>query len=333
MLFERRITLNDHVLPIRMDPPILTYHFHAFPLGILFANEIDVEPWFYSNYIQLIYKPNDECRFDFLHNYFLFLDFFERQDITRYIIKKYNIPLIDFLKNAIQNGNYIYTIVNEYHIPHRNAYHSREFWHDICVYGYSDDGFYTLGYDDQRRYTSNIVSFNEFELSEPDFINLLKVKSTAQSKLDLGQIYELLNDYLYPSNRTAVYGIWTLNNDEMFYGLKAYKYFYDHFDMLRAKKVDFDVRAFRLLLEHKQIMYKRLVYLCDKNILKTGKHVLEYEAIVQQAEKIRLISVKYSIKGDDTTLQRLSENLSAMIENEKDILTEVLSALKQELGI
>ncbi|MGN6713915.1 hypothetical protein [Anaerocolumna jejuensis] len=200
--------MNEMILPLIESPIIKSYHHHAYPLGIL-LNDDGVLNWFYSNYIQLTYKPNDASYFDFYNTYFLHWEFFERQHILSETLSINSISKNLFIKNAIKLGNYIYACVDEYYIPNREAYHKHHYIHDIMVYGYSDKGNYynIIGYNEKREYKKSLVNMEEFEKSNPEWINLLKIKSNNKYFCDLKLIKELVNDYLFPNKIGGKYSM------------------------------------------------------------------------------------------------------------------------------
>ena len=323
--------MNEELLPICKNPPITTYHHHAFPLGVLFADSIDIRPWFYSNYIQLVYDTNDKCAFNFMYTFFSQSDLFEVLLTSKQIINKFHIDLTDYIKNAIQTGYYLYAYTNEYYIPRRMAYQKYNNDHDICIFGYNDDEFYTLGYNKDKNYVDDVVKFDDFKKSDPTLIFLFKLKKTNNYVLNLSQIYDLLNDYVFPSKKSSLYGVWMPNCHAKYWGGNAYKYFEDYFQTLGNHQTNIDLRGFQLLLEHKQCMYERLIFLKEHCALQLNNQIDSFKAIVDLAQQLKFQFIKYSMKGETSMLPPILKSICSLREKESVILIEVLNIIKRKI--
>ena len=324
--------MSNKILPICKNPPIKTYHHHAFTLGILLADNKDIKPWYYSNYIQLIYEEKNFCQLNFLTDCCFYTSvLFQKQIISKQTLRKYDLRSAEFLRDAIRDGFYICAIVNEYYIPHKNAYHNYNNLHDICIYGYSDYMFNIIGYNKYGVYAEDTVSFSAIENSDPDFIYLLKAKPENQYILDLPLICDGLTRYLKPENIAYVKQASPVDYNKKYFGINAYCFFSDHFEILKERPEKADVRAFELLREHKQCMLNRLIYLNENRIADLNNQISNYQNIFNQTKKVKLVFMKYIVRKDAGMLPTILDEIMAIRDYEKAVLSEVLSILKDKL--
>ena len=132
------------ILPFNINPPVISYQHHAFPLGVLFTNESFIND-FVSNYVHLFYLRNDAIdphAINFYRNDDYFAkDCFIKNMImanggNRFLIDYTLESFSDMLVFMIDNGYYVYGLIDEYYLPNRRAYKIKHWTHDFLIYGY-----------------------------------------------------------------------------------------------------------------------------------------------------------------------------------------------------
>ena len=110
---------HEKHLPIAVSP-ISCLQYLSYPLNIL-ANDDDYLPWFYSNYIQLIWNKDLSPLLTFYYHgdvpdcrNILWIDY---QDFHKNIFALNNIDICSFIVNSINEGWYFYTSYDEFYIP------------------------------------------------------------------------------------------------------------------------------------------------------------------------------------------------------------------------
>ena len=107
--------MKELILPIAKSP-IVGLQYLSYPLNILLCEE-DTTPWFYSEYIHLMWYTDCQghftfCNKDYLRtpNIFPHLDY---QSFDKKLITNLNIKIDDFIKSSINNGWYIISSFDE----------------------------------------------------------------------------------------------------------------------------------------------------------------------------------------------------------------------------
>jgi hypothetical protein len=150
-------------LPIA-ESPIVGLQCLAYALCIL-LNYKECLPWFYSNYIQLVWHSDFTSQLTFYPNWFNTNPMLDVQVLKKDTIKVNNINIHNFIMNCINHKSYFYAAFDEFHVPHRPSYGNRHFYHDFMIYGYDSiqKEYMLLGYTDRRIFEKTKISFAQFE--------------------------------------------------------------------------------------------------------------------------------------------------------------------------
>lgn len=321
------------VLPLA-DPPIRCYQIHAYRLSII-LNYPECLPWFYSNFIQIVGKTDSEEDFfdysvDFhlateeFHTAFPWLDFCPMS--PNIFFEKLSCNVHDVLHYSLDEGHYLYTIVDEYYIPSRRAYQiKQQHFHDILIYGYDPVNklYLVSGFDQNMQYRKTSVPYDLMEkaiFSAGAPITQIYKKS-IKYELNMNLIEGLLQDYLYSHNSSkhSMMNSYPLS-DSNYYGISAYDGFIEHLKAIQQDKTFKDIRIPHLFYEHKECMMLRLKYLTDQNRLKESNDIItKYKIVLEHSLILRNLYLKLMV----TNNLGLIENLYSIVVNLKKLDMEI----------
>jgi hypothetical protein len=161
--------MNTKILPIAKTP-IIGLQYLAYPLCVLLNYE-ECFPWFYSNYIQLLWCRDFSPHFTF---YTVTSPWLITQSISKDTIKKNNISIHSLIKNCIDSNIYLHSTFDEFYVPNRRSYGKKHFYHGVMIHGYGQKEYYILGFSDRNIFETTKISFSEFEEAffSKEFINV-----------------------------------------------------------------------------------------------------------------------------------------------------------------
>lgn len=308
------------ILPLETNVPVKTLPNYAHPLGVMKAAGVDIDNWIAQNLIS-IYNFANYLWFDI--DYFSNWDCFETTLITSKELRWLQNGFIDCIRNAIDDNWYLSVFINEMYIPFSEVYKTCNVYHEIFVNGYDNERkiFYTAGYDGDLQYRQHILAYDDFEkafnaVPQSDIrILLYKVKKDYMvPPIDVNAVVEKLKCYLFSQGKSIA------ANNFYSFGISTYDVIIDDLkSMLKENGDNIVVRIFhkfRLLLEHKQCLYKTLCFISpDKADL--------FLKICKRAENIFVFLIKYNdLKSEQINF--LIDSLIFMKTSEKSILEEVL---------
>ncbi|NLM10170.1 MAG: BtrH N-terminal domain-containing protein [Clostridiaceae bacterium] len=295
--------------------------------AMIISNQKEYNVWLLNSFIQISSRVSSHpiTYFDFHYRNcpLLYL-----QKINKKLIntQEYD-KLIYFLINAIDNGYYIYLIINRKYIK---AYLTeKDSRHDMLIYGYNLDKyiFYIADTFQNGKYSFETCTFNElFEavnnLSEEDnyymgfnnSIELLSLKKYPEEALfNLRRVKESIIDYL--ECRPTKYWYtqqfnWHNPMNNHLLGLDCYKLIYKELEYIIENRVISHTGwlSFHVMWEHKNIMLKRLYYLNENKMLNNSQDVIsEYHDIERKTLLYRnqIIKYAYTVQKDDSIMKSL----------------------------
>ena len=238
-------------------------------------------------------------------------------------VKTWGMSIVDSIKHSIDNGGYIYAVVNEFYIPHRKAYMKSNYEHDILVYGYDEDKFYVLGYDENVHYSATEVSFNEFENA---FNNVSTLQYTIffthakyyKCKFDQELNLRLINDYIESKNTSFMYPFITESRRDSKLGQNAVIAMLEYSKNAFNNGEKLNIRFFDTYLEHKNLMKMRLKLLSEQ--LSYSNLYDEYEYIYDEATAIKNLVIKMNITKNISDFDKLESLVNDNLNKEKKIL-------------
>jgi hypothetical protein len=325
----------NKILPLA-KPPIITYQHHIYILSIL-LNYPECYSWFYSNYIQLQVIPNEICWFNFISLFYEDNPALYLETLNKETLVNNNVDVVSYITNAVNNGYYIETTVNEYYISGREAYKSFRLMHDILVYGYDESiqKLHIYGYGAQAQLVESTVTFDDFRQAFLDTgknqrINMVKKAENYRYQFDLIWVAKQIKDFLRSRNTYNDLRIYGNPPTERVFGLETYRYLIQYY---QKNNGTLDIRP-ALLLDHKKCMLQRLKYLYNNNYLSQLYPIYsEYELILKCAKIIKNLTLKYMLSNTDSILIEIIKQLRDMAKMEKVTLTNLLNRLLSQIVI
>jgi|GEM_PF-1471563 len=331
--------MKEHILPIETNPPYKSFQEPAFFLGILLTNPQYINK-FYNGYINLKYDANllwlnmcypkynwytyDECDMDI-----------ESLVIkgNPYIVGKKD-PydhIMELMKNALLRGYYVNGFCDEFYISNKKNFRRIHNFHDFLLFGLCEEEqyFMSIGYRNDGQYGTYKIPFNEMYESliwreeNGQLVNnhgiakyeFIKEKPNREYKTDIKTIQKELKNLLASKQIT--------NEKNIFYGINGYKKFCE------TLPEEFDIRCLRLILEHKQIMYNRIIHIAKTLKIQIDDIISKYETIKNLAETMFHNSIR-SILVNDTKLKiHVKKSLYYILEEEIPILNELSEKLNE----
>lgn len=301
------------ILPIDDNPNFREVHTSAYILSILKPTSFFSDAWLLNNAISIYNarKFGDTMSYAYPNLWFLY---YFKSKISPYYFKK---NIIGKIKKYIDSSYYVVLCVNEKYLPYKTAYSKNDFCHDIMIYGYDHEFFYTLSYDETGKYCSHKYLFSQIDkahLEDPRhkfmFYGLKPNPHYPFSYINKNFILRKIRNHIKPHNSYS--------------GINALKSAFENIDTKKAGNNFIDIRNFRLIWERA----KALALL--KNFFVISNPIKE-ELIAQEklAEKLFYLVLRYNISSDDKTLQNIKAVFSSYIEHEIDLFENILISLKQ----
>ncbi|MFC5404219.1 hypothetical protein [Cohnella soli] len=333
------------ILPIN-NPPILAYQYLAFPLSILSTQE-QYLPWFYSNYIQLICKKNitlsNTVFLDFYSHVFeenfnetVFFTCHPFLEIKNLVLPS-NVLSADLFFSMLIEKYYVYLKLNEFFLPNRSAFQRDHYFHDNLLHGVDEknkEAFF-FGFNKNKNYSSDSLSFEKFELALESTVKnfrieketslfsctLFRARLNGQYSFDLKLVLESLQDYIIPRNSSINFAnIKNIQNTDAYaFGIEIYSTLNEYLGLLSEKKVNFDIRPFQLLWEHKKCMVSRVSFI--KTLYKDFDPNAElsrmFKEIEQQSLLLRNLMLLALNKSDPAASEKMQVRLTNILKLER----------------
>ena len=238
------------------------------------------ENWFYSNYIQVscvnrdhyISRGNED---NALHYGFYNPDITSPEPADHIGIEGceqlYLLGNINFIKEAINAGWYIYTDADMFFIRDNEQFGKNHNPHDLMIYGYEEKNIYIYMYG-ETKINSHIIGFNDFlkgyyseYCNEDCYRNraILFKPNSRNYTVNVERIRWHIHDYMNDIETFARERPNIFNPDSLtVHGNHTYDEFIKLYDHLLGKPYKFLRRAdMYCFYEHKKVMYDRVVYL------------------------------------------------------------------------
>lgn len=320
---------------------IYSYPVHLNHLSIISINS-DYEPWFYSNYIQLSCPPefpNDRTKIVNFFNYDYINPFYSYSPFTKeYKTSRLEKPeqIIPYFKELLSNHRYINIFVDDFYLTFRPAYKLWHIPHELFLFGYDKTAelFHVLGYDTSGRPKEFTVFFYELEAAYMGASNLLENYTTStwmhydyqfeynkiQYGINLSNIINLLESYINSTEFELMPG--TVCGVSIFNLIK--EYYYNYYYSLTY----FDVRPFHLLLEHKNLMYKRMQYLQNYFSLDLSYYISSLFDLQQNYLTLRNKLIKCEISKNRMQTDLFFKTIDSLVDKEIQIYSKLIKELK-----
>lgn len=317
-------------------PFISCYPQHAFYMSII-SEKKECLPWIFSNYSNLFIDENGFCDF-FVKTpeYYLYPWFQGSQRLHRDFLIEHNIELIKFIKDNLNNNNYIWLHVDEFNLPCSDKFNKQHFIHSQMISGFDDmsQKFTINGYYNKKKYSTEYVNYEDLSLSfykaKPDmdfkfYIHLIKYNTdyrladfTYNLSLLKQQLLCYLNSSLEPLlNPEEIYNLNIKNS--IVTGLDLYAKLIT--ELKNHSYVYSSHRIFYILFEHKKFMLLKLNYLKTENFFTFSDEIFsKYDSILKITEIQLFLFLKYKLTGNKELLEKIIELLSTIKKDEKEVL-------------
>lgn len=216
--------------------------------------------------------------------------------------------------NSLSKGQYVFMCINEEFIPERYAFNKYYYYHEILVYGYNEslDVFYTLGYNDKKQYTTQLVSSSD----------ILKAYQTNKSKtFSIYKIW-LRKNFNFSKINTTLVKIKVflyLNPIKKNYGIYSYNVYIQQLKKdFDAEKID--LRSFRTILD-RACVFCNTPYISQLNNDKINQLI---SVNYSKAELLMLKAIKYSITKEEKLKKVIINGIKEIANNEKIIYQNLL---------
>ncbi|WP_239616497.1 hypothetical protein [Cohnella mopanensis] len=331
------------ILPIAV-PDITSYTHVTYALSVMHTDR-DALRWVYSNYVQLFtWDWGHAIKVDHYTQtaeHHLVPCLGGSQRITRKMLGKYPGGFVNFARENIEEGYYVWACVDEFYIPGTSAYQNRSYPHAVFIYGYDDDRstFMITGYFQNQRYGEAEVSYADMEKAyygfEPEdeinwtnFVRMLKLNSHYKKFYEFKThwVMEQLEEYWLakPSSRRmeAFEETWT---HQTIWGSDVYDILQLQIDRHIAKQGIVDHRPFYVLWEHKRMMNRRIAYMEENGFYEVSdRSKEEWRKIEQSALQARNLELKYLMSFNNRFLEQLKERLAALKQEESNAIERML---------
>lgn len=247
----------------------------------------------------------------------------------------------------ILRKSYIYTTLDLYYIPGSISHGTNHFLHDILLLGWNPQQStvtLTCGFDGQGKYAIVSLPLSHLALSlKSTRARQLRAKASTRSyvigynpggppALDLNLIGKQLVNYRH-GRSCADLGIavpetarsYEPTESNGLYGLDVYDILNVYFDYKIYHRKFLDLRATRLLWEHKMLMVERL-RVCSRLGLKVpGRSISIYEQVAEIAKKIHMTFYFWqSGRTDGAELRSVLPMLAPLRSLESEALDAIL---------
>jgi len=321
-------------------PFIVAYTTHATTLSIV-TNYDDYLPWFCSNYVQLrvVHDLSSRAWVDFyslmpggVHH----CPYLETQHIHLPTLRALRGGIVEFLIEMIGAGYYVYACVETSCISAYHSYGKYRFPHTMLIYGYDrEQKLFHIGDFLRANYAYGTAGFDEVERAFAATtveeavgfhgLKLLRYKPDADYKFHLGNVAELVGDYLHsrPTSRRYLshvqpFGPESLGMDPVYTRLgQDLELNIDNPDI-------FQYPSFHVLYEHKKAL--SLIY----NYMRTIGCIDEshrFDAVEEKALSVRNTVMKYSLTRDPRFVRSALDALRELYQLEQEALTRLLPAI------
>lgn len=331
--------MNKHIeLPLT-EPVYSTYHFQG-PGAAIAVNNPTSRNWFLNNIMNL------QCSRKFLTG-------FTTPEISIASSGWYDVPQIEkhwinsrfvdgyinpIIRKMLDNGYYItFGNVDDYYIKGKSWYHERHFAHDglICGYDQNNKTYCIYAYDSNwiyRKFWTSQKAFNAGRtamLKHGVYSQFCGVKMTDEKiEFSAETAVEKIKEYL-DSNLEK----YPFDKEGMVYGIVVQAYIAEYVMRLYREEIPYermDRRVFRMIWEHKKVMLERIEKIQDTLCL-DAKASDKYKTIVAEADNMRMLYAAHHMKRRDSVLPIISKKLLNLMENEREILTELTEEAEREM--
>ena len=319
-----------------VEPMYSTYHIQGPGTAILASNP-SIRNWYLNEVFILMctkkflsgYTTPEIDIFNSNYNHNPHLD--KRWFMTRFL----NGYVHKVIRNLVDAGYCVYfNGVDDYYVEGKSWFKEKHFRHDgaICGYDQNDKSYCIYAYDKNWIYQKFWTPQKAFERGRKAVVKegvygIICGIKPAEEQLEFSPSTVLTKIGEYLSNKMPVNA---KNKEDAVYGITVHDYIATYVEKLFDGSIPYermDRRVFRLIWEHKKAMLERLCLL--ESALSLDNEISKgYEAIVKEADTMRMLYASHHMKRRDSVLPIIAKKLRIVKEEEKALLTELLQKTK-----
>ena len=192
---------------------------------------------------------------------------------------------MEYLKEWLDQGRYLYTFVDEYYIFDTYNYRKNHYVHDILIFGYDRDGLFSvIGYT-KKGYSSRKIGVSDlYQAIQNDNGCLFKIElKNEEYRFDIKTFKRMCIEYCDANDSTKSKEIYldtasynsSFDNrlfQEACFGLDLYQELTERLTTFLPSKMWLDNRVFFLINEHKENMAYKVDYLINHHYLADTKN-------------------------------------------------------------
>lgn len=325
-------------LPI-VKPVYGTYHYQGNGSAVL-KNNLSIRNWYYNQVMIL------QCSKDFLRgrttpdikvqqSFTVDNPYLDRHALP---MKYLNGQVNPVIRTMLDDGYYVsFHGIDDYYVEGKSWYKEKHFNHDglICGYDQSDRTYSMFAYDQNwiyRVFKTPQQAFDNgrkamFKKQHYGAICGLKPKSD-QVELAPAQICCKLKEYLDPSRN----GCPSKDNNTIS-GSLVHDYIALYLGKLADGSIPYermDRRIFHLIWEHKIVMKDRITAV-ENQLLLNHEISEQYDAIVKDAENMRMLYASHHMKRRDSILPVIQNKLILVRQQEEALLADFVRKTEEAM--
>ncbi len=325
-------------LPVA-EPVYSTYHSQG-NAGAVLTNNMSIRNW-YLNQVMLLC-----CNRRFLYG-------FTTPDITVDESTDWENPYLErvvfqmkylgrsihpVIRSLLDHGYYVgFSRIDDYYIEGKSWYQEQHYYHDGLISGYDQESrsYSIYAYDQDWIYRSFRTPQQSFEkgrqaaFREGQYGLLYGMKPLPDCvELNPQRICDRLREYLDSS--LDKYPLYT---NGLVYGTVVHDYIAMYLNKLADGSIPYermDRRVFRLIWEHKKVMYER-IRAVEEKLRFTREISAEYEALVCEANHLRMLYASHHLKQRNGVLPLIRDRLLGLKQTEAQLLTRFLLKTEGEI--
>lgn len=239
------------------------------------------------------------------------------------------------IRNLIDSGYYVvFGGVDDYYVKGKSWYKERHFSHDgiICGYDQEEKTYCIYAYDSNwifQKFWTPQSSFEAgrkimFKDGKYGFICGIKPKM-VNIEFSVGMALNAIKEYMDSCIKKQ-----PDKNEDRVYGIDVHDYIAKYVGKLYDGTIPYermDRRVFRLIWEHKKVMYERIC--CIESHLNLQNRISEkYKTIVEQADNMRMLYASHHMRRRDSILPIIQKKLLLLKIEEEKLLKELLDTTK-----
>ena len=303
-------------LPLNLKPSYRSTLDIAFPVDILESNNCFDEEIFCHFYWQLCSYGETQTvvfsHYNLMDNDWLF---------ESVVLNPHSPEIMEDIYQALLNGFYVFTLLDEFYIPCRSAFEQYHYMHGNLIFGFEKESRQLLAaaYDNHGKYTATTFT-------EQEFLNGLSFKGNDSVYFSVVRAIKPRHETAFPKKieifryyiAAYLYSFDGFINQTNDYGIQSVNIMAEHLSMAPGTLV-----SLYSLMEHKKIMQRRLALMYQYGYVSRDA-VSEYQSVVDQAQTITMLCLKYQIKKQDQLKQKIKKNISDLALCEQKILSMAL---------